>query len=123
MRDIGSKLREYFKKRGLTQKQIAEQLGVAPTYVNKVFSNERGFSEKQAMKWETLFGLSHVFLMTGEGSIMAGEADERPVPAWMYNELMKERDEWRDKCQELEGEMADLIQRLSRYERVEKEAV
>lgn len=115
MKEIGDKLREFFKNKGLTQKEIADRLGVAPSYITKIFNGERGFGEKQAEKWETLFGLSRVFLMTGEGNMEVGsDAEAKPdVPYAIYKELL-------DRYEDAVRENEQLRIRLSAYEPVEK---
>lgn len=69
MNEIGAKLKEYFKEKGISQVEIADKLGIAPSYITKVFKGERGFKKESARKWSELFGISEVFLLTGEGPI------------------------------------------------------
>lgn len=66
---IGSCLKEYFKRIGKTQEEIAEALGVTHPYVNALL-NGKPFGKNQAAKWELLFGISAYWLMTGKGSML-----------------------------------------------------
>mgnify|MGYP002868372718 CR=1 FL=1 len=116
MREIGKELKDYFKKKGLTQKEVAEKSGVPATYITKLFSGERGFGEKMAMKWETLFGLSHVYLMTGEGEMEVGTGVKPDVPYIIYQELL-------DRYESVVRENEQLRARLKLFEPVEKRSV
>lgn len=73
MDDVGSKLKEYFENKGITQSEIAEKLGVSKAYVNALFTGKRAFGKKQAEAWVNLFGLSASWLLTGEGDMLTGE--------------------------------------------------
>ena len=73
MDDVGSKLKEYFENKGITQSEIAEKLGVSKAYVNALFTGKRAFGKKQAESWVNLFGLSASWLLTGEGDMLTGE--------------------------------------------------
>lgn len=46
---------------------------VSKMYVNAIFNGRQGIGKKQAEKMENLFGLSSVWLLTGEGSMLTGE--------------------------------------------------
>ena len=116
MREIGKELKDYFKRKGLTQKEVADKSGVPATYITKLFSGERGFGEKMAMKWETLFGLSHVYLMTGEGEMEVGTGTKADVPFIVYKELL-------DRYEAVVRENESLRTRLAVYEPVEKRSV
>lgn len=69
MEKIGEKLSAFFKEKGITQEEIAAQLGVSQSYVNALLNDKKAFGKKQAQKWNELFGLSVNWLLTGEGSI------------------------------------------------------
>ena len=59
----------FFKEKGITQEEIAAQLGVSQSYVNALLNDKKAFGKKQAQKWNELFGLSVNWLLTGEGNI------------------------------------------------------
>ena len=66
---MGEKLSAFFKEKGITQEEIAAQLGVSQSYVNALLNDKKAFGKKQAQKWNELFGLSVNWLLTGEGNI------------------------------------------------------
>ena len=70
-----STLKNHFKKEHLTQEDIAERLGVTQVYVSGLLNGKRAFGKKQAAKWQDLFGISAVWLLTGEGDMMASKGD------------------------------------------------
>lgn len=69
MEKIGEKLSAFFQRKGITQEEIAAQLGVSQSYVNALLNDKKAFGKKQAQKWNELFGLSVNWLLTGEGNI------------------------------------------------------
>ena len=73
MKQIGKELRKYFKGQGLTQKDIAETFGVSTAYINSLFTGKRAFGKDQADKWANHFGLSTLWLLTGEGEMLKTE--------------------------------------------------
>lgn len=73
MTNIGSKLKEYFDGKGITQVDIASKLGVSKAYVNSLFTGKREFGKQQAETWSNLFGLSSSWLLTGEGNMLKEE--------------------------------------------------
>lgn len=68
--NVGKILFEYFKERGISQADIAKELGVTKAYVNALFSGRSRFGKKQAEKWGERFGLSTSWLLTGEGEML-----------------------------------------------------
>lgn len=48
---------------------------------------------------------------------------DRSVPYYMYQDLLKERDTWRDRSKEQERYIEELESRLSKYEDVGKKEV
>lgn len=69
MEKIGEKLRAYFEEKGITQDELAAQLGVSQPYVNALLNDKKSFGKKQAQKWSELFGLSVNWLLTGLGDM------------------------------------------------------
>lgn len=76
MKQIGNELRKYFKGQGLTQKDIAETFGVSTAYINSLFTGKRAFGKDQADKWANHFGLSTLWLLTGEGEMLKSTSTE-----------------------------------------------
>lgn len=68
--NIGTKLSAYFDRRGISQVDIAAQLGVSKAYVNSLFTGRRPFGKKQAEIWADQFGFSKSWLLTGEGEML-----------------------------------------------------
>lgn len=66
---ISESLKIYFKNVGKTQEDLAEALGVSHPYVNALL-NGKPFGKKQAKKWESLFGISAHWLLTGAGDML-----------------------------------------------------
>lgn len=73
--DIGKALQSHFDKLGLRQVDIAEKLGVSKAYINSLFTGKRPFGKKQAELWESKFGISRVFLLSGEGPMLVNEVE------------------------------------------------
>lgn len=67
-------LRKFFENKGITQKSIAEELNVAPAYINKLLTGKKAFGKKTAQKFQDLYGLSSSWLLTGEGSMLTEPA-------------------------------------------------
>lgn len=67
-------LKLFFKRKNITQQQIASRLGVSQTYVNSLLCGKRNFGRKSAQEWQDAFGISMIWLLTGEGEMMAGGA-------------------------------------------------
>lgn len=70
MAKIGEKLRQYFENQGIKQVDIASAIGVNPSYITKIYKGEREIGKEQVDKWVTHYGLSKVWLLTGEGEML-----------------------------------------------------
>lgn len=75
MAKIGEKLRQYFENQGIKQVDIASAIGVNPSYITKIYKGEREIGKEQVDKWVTHYGLSKVWLLTGEGEMLQSGAD------------------------------------------------
>lgn len=64
------KLRQFFEQKGISQLQLAEMLDVSPQYVNVIINGKKPIGKKTAEKLSNLFGLSKLFLLTGEGKVV-----------------------------------------------------
>ena len=105
------RLRKFFDDKGITQEQIASQLGVDKSHVNKLMTGKKQFGKQTARKWSDLYGLSYSWLLTGEGEMEVGlRAENKPdVPYIIYQDLL-------DKYEEIVRENEQLRIRLARYE-------
>ena len=70
MKEIKERLSNYLNTKGLTQKDIAERLGVTEQCVNALVNGRRAFGRKSSAEWQKQFGLSASWLMTGEGEML-----------------------------------------------------
>lgn len=60
-------LKEFFKEQGLTQRAIAQRLGVTQQYVTSILNGANPIGKKTAARLSQEFGLSEAWLLTGEG--------------------------------------------------------
>lgn len=77
MNKIGIALKEWLEKENMTQRQLADSLGVTPQYINGIFSGRKPIGKKNAKKLANLSGLSESFLLTGEDE--TGTAAQTPA--------------------------------------------
>ena len=66
MEKVTKGLTNWLSSEGMTQKDVAEKLGVSEQFVNALFNGRREFGKKTANDWQKLFGLSASWLRTGE---------------------------------------------------------
>lgn len=66
---IGEQLKDFFKEKGLSQNDIARDLGVSTAYVNALLNGKKTFGKRQASVFAEKYGLSKSFLLTGIGDI------------------------------------------------------
>ena len=71
MIDISEELANFFKNKGLSQTDVANMLGTSPQYISAIFSGRKNVGKKQAVKFEELFGLSPLWLLTGKGDMLS----------------------------------------------------
>ena len=71
MIDISNELANFFKNKGLSQTDVANMLGTSPQYISALFSGRKNVGKKQAVKFEELFGLSALWLLTGKGDMLS----------------------------------------------------
>lgn len=64
---VGAILRDYFEKKGMSQREISEILNVHQTNISSLFLGKRPFGKNVAKKWNQAFGFRINWLMTGEG--------------------------------------------------------
>lgn len=68
-----SDLKNFFKDLGLSQKQIADTLGIKQSYVNLMLNGRNPIGRHNAQKFNDAYGLSVAWLLTGEGPMMAAD--------------------------------------------------
>ncbi len=68
-------LKTFFAERGLTQSQVAKELGCAQTYVSAMLNGNVGISKRNAQKFKELYGLNPSWLLTGSGDMMCEVSD------------------------------------------------
>ena len=69
-REVGPIVRQYFKDKGLLQKDVAKELGMSPPLLNRYLSGKACFGEKVASKLFRRYDLSYDFLLTGKGHLL-----------------------------------------------------
>ena len=73
MEKVTKGLTNWLSSEGMTQKDVAEKLGVSEQFVNALFNGRREFGKKTANDWQKLFWLSASWLRTGEGKMLADD--------------------------------------------------
>lgn len=76
------KVKDYLKKQGYTQQEVAERLGVSTMAVNQLLNGKNKFGAKTATAWANEFGFNPLYLMTGEGEMLATEQPADVVPVY-----------------------------------------
>ncbi len=69
-------LKKFFKDLGLSQKQIADTLGIKQSYVNLMLNGRNPIGRHNAQKFSDAYGLSVAWLLTGEGPMMAADVSD-----------------------------------------------
>ena len=67
-------LKSFFKRKGITQNDIAKDLNVSQPYVNSILNGRIPIGKNQARRLSNLYGLSFSWLLTGEGEILANSS-------------------------------------------------
>ncbi len=67
-------LKLFFKKKGITQQQIADRLGVSQAYIYQLLCGRTAFGKGTASKFQDIYGLSAAWLLTGEGEMLSSGA-------------------------------------------------
>ena len=84
-KEIGKCVSAYFKRAGITQKEVASRLGFSSRQVVSNQLNGKKFGVVTAEKYAKAYGFSILFLLTGRGSLFGDEQEE-------ISRLKKERD-------------------------------
>lgn len=69
-REVGPIVRQYFKDKGLLQKDVAKELGMSPPLLNRYLSGKACFGKKVAHKLFIRYNMSYDFLLTGKGHLL-----------------------------------------------------
>lgn len=73
--DVRQKLKQYLESKGITQAEVASTLDVSKQYVNGLCNGRNVIGKTLAEKLEKYYGLSSSWLLTGKGSMLAGEEE------------------------------------------------
>lgn len=74
--NVGRKIKDYFKEKGITQVVAAEMLGSTQQVVGRLL-NGKPFGKRTAANWSKVFGFNAAWLTTGYGAMF--EADMENV--------------------------------------------
>ncbi len=66
---ITNTVRLYFKRQGISHKEVAERLGYKVSTVHNILSYGK-FDKRMAAKWTKEFGFNENFLLTGKGRLI-----------------------------------------------------
>ncbi len=72
----GDRFKQALKKIGITQKELANVLGLSPAYLSLIATERQPISDPIAFKMEELYGISAYWLLYGVGS-ESGEKKNR----------------------------------------------
>lgn len=74
-------IKSWMKSKKVTQKAMADKLGVTATVINNLLAGRVEFGPKTAEAWHEKFGIDQAFLLRGEGELFHREKtlDERII--------------------------------------------
>lgn len=79
MKSVAIELDKFFKDKGLSQREIADNMSVSSAYINAVLCGRKAIGKKVAEKLSNLYGLSASWLLTGEGEMLNQPTNEKEV--------------------------------------------
>ena len=79
MENVISQLKKFFDEKHISQKEVADTIGIRPQYINAIFSGRRAIGHKIADKLAEQYNISKVWLLTGEGEMLVEENPTLPV--------------------------------------------
>lgn len=122
--NVKMRIREVLKIYHSNPTKLSKEFNVNQKTLNSQINGETTVSASTILLiLEGFKEISSEWLLRGNGDMLLSEGKENSVPYFLYQDLMKERDEWRDKYNELQRGVSELENRLSKYEYVEKAAV
>lgn len=74
--DYTQQLKTFFRLKGVSQSQVAEDIGVAQSYISSIFNGKIRIGRSTAKKLADKYGLSESWLITGQGSITGEEISQ-----------------------------------------------
>lgn len=69
IKDKNNDLKAFFREKGITQQEIAKRLNKSQAFIHALL-NGKPFGKRTAIEWSEAFGLSPMWLMTGEGDMI-----------------------------------------------------
>jgi transcriptional regulator with XRE-family HTH domain len=88
MSNANERLRDYFKSKGITQEQIAEDLSVTQSYVSSILRGNTGIGVRVAKKFAEKYNLSIEWILTGH----EGEGSKNDALDVNYLEIISSKD-------------------------------
>ena len=79
-KEVCRAVKSYFAQHDMKLNAVAATLGVSPQTVTEHLSGERLFGRRNAARYAEVFGFNPTYLMTGDGSLLAGDP-AAPAPA------------------------------------------
>lgn len=79
MENVISTLKKFFEERNISQKEVADTIGVKPQYINSIFGGRRTIGHKIADKLAEHYNISKVWLLTGSGNMFLEDKPSVPV--------------------------------------------
>ena len=80
-KEIATAVKRYLGGQCMTLKDAGDILGLGRSAVSNQLQGERPFGKATARRWANAFGFDPHYLITGEGSLFAGEQPAAPAPA------------------------------------------
>lgn len=60
-------IKTFLHERNMTQTELADKLGVQPSYVSMIISGDRAVSDAFRWRWMQVFGAEAVRVLNGDG--------------------------------------------------------
>ena len=79
-KEMGEKMKQYFRSQGIAQTEIAVALNISKQYVNNIFSGRAPIGKGLASRLSEAYGLSPAWLLTGEGEMLKGGREVLKTP-------------------------------------------